>query len=355
MDGITAAQKKKLFWIVYVLLLAGFAWGAYSQIRWQVIDFILWQKLIEDPDHRWKPHERGDINSDGLRSYEEASAFNPDDFNIIFSGDSFTFGHLLAPEQAPPEQFQQLAHAQFPDKPIHVVNFGWSSSSPYLSLRLLKDKAEKYHPKLVIFLLDATDYKDDYFYSHVIEKTGSWRFVVDHPLLAHFPRKIARATDNVTHWQQQWLGYPDYSTYFVFNQPYEQSKPFFEYSYHLLELMNDYVTNTLHAKFVVIIPPRHWQYTDKESPLSWERHNYTALGPYVLNNYRYFDDVAKTSSFPIISLLDDFRHTTVFPTTFERDSHWNPDGAHLAAQLILNHCLEEAHCFDDISASKPAL
>jgi hypothetical protein len=339
-------NRERVFWVIYILLLTLVGYYFYRFISVEIYDFILWQKLIEDPDHRWKPHEREDINSDGIRSYHEAKDFQPGDFNILFSGDSYTFGHLLPAGQSTPMQFEKIAVQAFPDKHIKVVNFGWSSSSPYLSLRLLRDKAAKYHPKLVIFILDMTDFKDDYFYQHVIEKIGPYKFIVEHPYLSHFPRKIAQDFDNTTHWQESWLGYPNYSTYFVAHQPYEKSLPFFNATYHNLVAMNDFVTHELGAKFVVIIPPRHWQYTDKESPLSWERHAYVALGPYVLNNFRYFDQKAKEAPFTIVSLLEDFKRTTVFPTTFERDSHWNPDGAKLAAQLIFDHCQKEAHCFD---------
>jgi len=345
MVELTAARKKQVFWILYIAVLAVVGYGAYRLLADEVYGFVLWQKLITDPDHRWKPHEREDINSDGIRSYREAEQFGPDSFNIIFSGDSYTFGHLLSAEQATPMQFEKIAQQAYPNKNIKIANFGWSSSSPYLSLRLLRDKAQKYHPRLVIFILDLTDYKDDYFYQHVIEKQGFYKFMVEHPLLAHFPRQIARKFDGYTHWQETLLGYPDYSTYFVAHQPYEKSLPYFDRTYNNLLEMNAYVTKELHAKFIVFIPPRHWQYTDKESPLSWERHNYVAMRPYVLNNFIYFDQKAKEAPFPIISLLDDFRKTSVFPTTFTRDSHWNPAGAELAAKLIFEHC-EKLNCIN---------
>lgn len=336
--------KQTIYWVVFIVLLGIVGYAGFRFLSDQIFGLMLWQKLIEDPDHRWKPHEKDDINSDGLRSYREAADFRADDFNIIFAGDSYTFGHLLSADQSPPMQFEKIAAEKLSNTAIKVVNFGWSSSSPYLSLRLLKDKGADYKPDLVIFLLDATDFKDDFFYRNVLEKRGPYKFIVEHPLLAHFPRQIARKTDGYTHWQEKWLGYPDYSNYFLFHQPYEKSLPFFDNTYDILNQMNFYVTRELAAKFIVFVPPRHWQYTDKESLLSWERHNYIPLGEYVLNNYLYWDDKSKTASFPIISLLDDFKSTGVFPTTFEKDSHWNPDGARLAAELIYQHC-ETLGCF----------
>jgi len=347
MVKLTATNQKRMFWAAYTLILVIVGYGTYQFLGGELYDFILWQKLITDPDHRWKPHEREDINSDGIRSYREAQEFQKGDFNIIFSGDSYTFGHLLSAEQSTPMQFEKMAQLAYPNKNIKIANFGWSSSSPFLSLRLLRDKAEKYHPRLVIFILDLTDFKDDYFYQHVIEKMGRYKFIVEHPFLSHFPRKIARASDNYTHWQESLLGYPDYSTYFVVHQPYEKSLPFFDSTYNNLVEMNNFITNDLHAKFVVFVPPRHWQYTDKESPESWEKHNYVVMGPYALNNFIYFDQKAKSAPFPIISLLDDFKQTSVFPTTFSKDSHWNPDGAKLAAQLIFEHC-KKINCFDGL-------
>jgi len=343
--------RKIFFWLVYLLILIISGYMVYRLLAGELYDLILWQKLIEDPDHRWKPHEREDINSDGLRSYRESTEFKSADFNIIFSGDSYTFGHLLPPQKSTPMQFEGVIQKQFPKNTIKVVNFGWSSSSPYLSLRLLRDKAKDYKPDLVIFILDITDFKDDYFYQHVIEKIGNYKFIVEHPLLAHFPRKIAKKFDDSTHWQEKFLGYPDYSTYFVAHQPYEKSVPFFDSTYNNLVAMNNFVTHELGAKFIVFIPPRHWQYTDKESPKSWERHNYVPLGPYVLNNFIYFEQKSKEAPFPIISLLEDFKHTTIFPTTFERDSHWNPDGAKLAADLIFEHC-QASGCFDGLAKHK---
>ena len=337
-------SRQTVFWLLFLLVLSLSGYGAYRLLAAEIFGYTLWNKLIQDPDHRWKAHERPDINSDGLRSYEEADAFHPEDFNIIFAGDSFTFGHLLSAEQSMPSRFQELVDASSARPRIHVVNFGWSSSSPYLSLRLLQDKGAKYKPDLVILLLDATDYKDDFFYRGVIEKRDAFKFIVEHPLLSYYPRHLSGLTDSWTHWHEKWLGYPSYSNYFLFHQPLEKSRPFFDGTYEILLAMNEYVTRELGAKFVVFIPPRHWQYTDKESPKSWERHGYVALGPYVLNNFIYFEEKRSAAPFPLVPLLEDFKASPVFPTTFEKDSHWNPDGARLAAEIIYQHC-QQIGCF----------
>lgn len=343
-DNLSGKQKL-VFWVLFIGLMVLAVYGCYVFLSRQVYDLSLWQKLIEDPDHRLAPDEKKGINADGIRSKREAEDFIESDFNIIFSGDSYTYGHLLGTKQTPPMQFELIANQQLAPMTIRVANFGWSSSSPYLSLRLLKDIGKKYKPDLVIFILDATDFKDDHFYSSVIEKKSGYEFIVDHPLLAHFPRKIALATDNYTGWHERWLGYPGSGNYFLFHQPYQKSLPFFESTYQNLVEMNKYVSEQLGAKFIVFAPPRHWQYTDKESPLSWERHNYTPMSEHVLNNFAFWDEKAGEAPFPIVSLLEDFQSSSVYPTTFKKDSHWNPQGARFAAHTMFEHCLK-LQCFD---------
>jgi hypothetical protein len=334
----TEGKRKRLFWGAYLLLMAALVYWAYGFFAREIYDYILWNKLVEDIDHRHKPNEKKDINSDGIRSFREATDFSPEKTSVVFAGDSFVFGHLLKARQTVPHQFEQLARQKTGNKQLITANFGWTSSSPLLSLRLLKDIGKKYNPDTVIFLLDMTDYKDDFFYSNVINKTGNYALLIDRPVLGHVIRKLARSTDSYTGWQQQLLGYPDFSIYFVAHQPYEQSLPYFENTWQNLLDMNEFVRGELNARFIVFVPPRHWQYTDRESPLSWEKHNYTAMGPHVLNNFHFIDEKAPQAPFPVVSLLEDFRQTEVFPTTFEKDSHWNPEGAKLVAQMVLKHC-----------------
>jgi hypothetical protein len=352
-DTVENTPRQWLFWAVFIALMAVVGWYAWKILSREVYDLLLWQKLIEDVDHRWKPYEKPGINGDGLRSEREADEFREEDFTVIVAGDSYTYGFMLKPESALPAQLESLARQHFAaGEELKVVNFGWTSSSPYLSLRLLRDKGKKYKPDVVLLVLDATDFKDDFFYKSVIYRKGHYGFIIDYPVTGHIVRQIARRTDHFTGWQQALLGYPEFSTYFVFHQPYEKSLPYFDNVRESLEAMNDYISNELGARFYVFVPPRHWQYTDRESPESWEKHNYVEMGPHVLNNFRYFEEVGDALPFPVVPLLEEFRQSGVFPTTFRKDSHWNPDGARLAAELVFEKCLNLG-CFEGLAPAAP--
>ena len=61
-----------------------------------------------DLDHRMKANPAAGINSDGIRCPVEASDFTADTFNIIFLGDSFTFGSYVNDEVTYPAFLQRL-------------------------------------------------------------------------------------------------------------------------------------------------------------------------------------------------------------------------------------------------------
>lgn len=90
----------------------------------------------------------------------------------------------------------------------------------------------------------------------------------------------------------------------------------------------------LGAKYALVVFPRSYQYSDRESPRSWEAGEYEPLGEYVLEPFRYLDEIRGGFDFPVYSLLPDFQNTNVYPTCFPNDPHWNPAGARLAAGSI---------------------
>ncbi|MCB1615783.1 MAG: SGNH/GDSL hydrolase family protein [Pseudomonadales bacterium] len=353
----TSPKKEKLSRLLYsgwfhlfiFLVALGFM---IKPLQRAIFDMVLWQNLINNVDHRLTEDPKKNINSEGIRSYHTSDYYKEEDFNIIFAGDSFAYGLGMPIEGAPPFQLEKQLRNYFHREDINVINFGWSSSSPYLSLRLLQDLGKAYKPDVVIFLLDLTDFKDDWFYKNILHKTGHYRFLIEHPYLGYLVRSIARETDSFTGWYQELMGFPDWSTYFTVHQPYEKSEPFFNNVYESLLEMNSFTENELHAPLFVFSAPRHWQYTDKESPNSWEAHAFVVKGPYALNNFIWMDKVSATAPFPMVSLLKDFQNTEVFPTTFEDDSHWNQAGANVAATAIFRHCLK-LNCFEKLLKTNP--
>jgi hypothetical protein len=79
--------------------------------------------------------------ADGLRGLRERADYAAGDTNVLFAGDSFTFGFRVEADQAFPARFEQILSARRPDLRARSVNLGWTSASPFLALSLLEDAA----------------------------------------------------------------------------------------------------------------------------------------------------------------------------------------------------------------------
>ncbi|MFT4538988.1 MAG: hypothetical protein ACI841_000674 [Planctomycetota bacterium] len=88
------------------------------------------------------------------------------------------------------------------------------------------------------------------------------------------------------------------------------------------------------CQFMAVVLPRHYQYSDREAPQSWENDRYTQLGPHCEAPFRFFEELQGQAGYPIVSLLDPFKDPAQFPTCFEGDPHWTPAGHGLAARSI---------------------
>lgn len=296
----------------------------------------MFANIVNNPDHRMVKGDKhfSGLNSDNIRSSHEATDIKDSDFNIIFLGDSFIYGFLLNPTQAPPTQLEIILREKYQRDDINVINFGWTSSSPILDWRLLQDIGKNYKPDLILLALDMSDYRDEWFYKSVLQERGFYRYVVRYPRLSFLLKQILESIEPVFNWHTDLFGYLGAGGYFVARQPMEQSLNLFDDIYATLLQMDRYISETFHTPFVVFMPPRHWQYTDKEAPHSWENGSFDALGPYALENYRYFSSKQTEISFPIYTLLDEFKNTQQFPLNFKVDSHWNRHGARFFAEKV---------------------
>lgn len=296
----------------------------------------LFAKIVADPDHRMV---RGDthfngLNSDNIRSHHEAADIKDSDFNIIFLGDSYIYGFLLNPTQAPPTQLEMILRKKYHRSDINVINFGWTSSSPILSQRLLNDLGKKYKPDLILLSIDMSDYRDEWFYKSVLQQRGFYFYVTRHPRLSYLLKALLELLEPYLDWHSRLFGYSGSGGYFVARQPMETSINLFDDLYATLLQINADTRDTFRVPFVVFAPPRHWQYTDKESPDSWENGSFDALGPYALENYRYFSSKQGEMPFPFYTLLDEFKQTKEYPLSFKVDSHWNKHGARFFAERV---------------------
>ena len=288
--------------------------------------------LIRDPDHRLRPTARGN-NSDGIRCKAEAQAFREEDLNIIFLGDSFVYGLKQKPDVAFPQRFESIVRARHPRRGVNVANFGWISSSPYLSLRLLRDLGAKYKPDVVFLCIDMTDFHDDLKYRGLVEQpTAVYKGLAHVPgIIALTKRILVKLRVESLH--QSLFGYPA-DRFFIVNQPLSQSRPFCSVMLDSIRRIDAYTRNELNARFILVILPRSFQYSDRECPENWEADAYEVLGPHVLEPFVLFEAWKKDVDFPVYSLLKDFQTTDVFPTCLHDDPHWTQAGHAMVAERL---------------------
>ena len=98
-------------------------------------------------------------NSQGLRSPEiPLKKTTPNEFRIVFSGDSFTEGHGVKLEEAYPLQVAQLGSTEL--QIIRSINCGFSGSGPLQYCRGLFCVGLKYNPDLVVIGVYSNDLLD---------------------------------------------------------------------------------------------------------------------------------------------------------------------------------------------------
>lgn len=291
--------------------------------------------LVGNPDHRMTRQYHDNVNEDGIRSPVEANAFLAENFNVLFLGDSFTYGWRVMMGKTLPAQFELQANA-LGYSSVRSVNFGWVSSSPYLSERLLREKGLKYKPDLVVLTLDMTDVFDDLLYRNIAERKYFFSIGQYLPAITQFI-----SLTNQSLWQSEWLAENAFGVparhYFIVERPLEETRPYFDQLLRNVDAIDAYCRDVLGVPFVVFIMPRHFQFNPGLSPDNWEKAQYPLAGPYLLEPFGYFEAMAAKRPYPIISLLEDFRSTKAFPVTFPDDPHLNEAGNGVAANATLKH------------------
>ena len=287
--------------------------------------------VVRDVDHRPTVTGRGGFNADSLRCPWEPGDFDPADLNVVFLGDSFTFGLGLRPEQAFPAQVEALARAAFPTRTVRVANFGWPSASPLLALRRLADVGERYHPDVVLMCVDMTDFYDDIHWASMLERRGLYAFSDRLPLCLHALRRLApRAFEALARRANPEL--PE-ERFFASRAPLAQTRAALgELAGNLARLAAWCAARG--ARFAVVVLPRSYQYSARECPNNWEAERYDVLGPHAREPFAYFAELAASVDYPIWPLLEDFLSSDVFPTCFDADPHWNEAGSAVAARAI---------------------
>ncbi len=316
-----------------VPLAAIAAWLVFESWAPPYVKRLLWLKnyeIIRDVDHIEK-RTGPEYNSDYLRGAPESARFRPDDLNVVFLGDSFTFGYRLKHSESFPARVGVLLGEAYAGERVRVANFGWTSSSPLLSARRLEAIGAKYSPDVVVLAIDMTDFRDDIRYRDMLARRGLYALYDKTPVALKIFETIA--PDLYLTVLLATLGNPPRDRFFVTEAPLEQTRPWIEPLVTNVSRIHEWC-RAHSAAFVLVVLPRSYQYSDRESPENWERDRYTVLGPYSLEPFRYFEELSPTVDYPILSLLETFQTTEVFPTCFKNDPHWTAAGAEVAARAI---------------------
>jgi len=304
-----------------------------------------------DVDHRLSP-DGGEINSDGARFFGEPGELADEDFVALFMGDSFTFGWSLPYEDAYPYQLEKLAREAGCDPTVRVVNMGWTSSSPLLSLRLLREVGWEYRPDLVVYSLDMTDFHDDLRYERALREGRDlqldlpamlerlvatelpWARGALPPLALLTAELRGKGEGDAPSLEDLELPGPN-DRYFITEHPLDETRAAIERGVmkNLAE-WHAFASEELGARTAVVIYPRAYQYSKRESIDSWEASLHTRLGPYAREPFRYFAERAAELPYPVLDILPAFEASRQFPLYFRTDPHWTRLGARVAARAV---------------------
>ncbi len=309
-----------------------------------------------DVDHRLRP-DGSEINTDSARFRGEATDLSDEEFVVIFLGDSFTFGFSLAYDDSYPYRFEAIAAEHGCEPRVRAVNMGWTSSSPLLALRLLRQVGYRYRPDLIVYGLDMTDFHDDLRYEWRLREQREYDFdsvaVAERWIAAELPI-ASRALPAFRAVTSQLRGVDRSAAvellaglkvpgpeerFFVTGRSLDETRPAIELGVMKnLAGIERHGREVLGAPFALVVYPRAYQYSDRESARNWEK-GYEPLGRYVREPFRYFAEVADTLAYPVIDILPAFESSDRFPLYFGNDPHWTEQGADVAARAIFEGLL----------------
>jgi lysophospholipase L1-like esterase len=301
-----------------------------------------------DVDHRPRPNTGG-TNEDGVYSRLSAADFRAEDFNVICLGDSFTANPHLPEADRWPSLLERLLQARASGVRVRVANFGWVSSSPVLQARRLRDIGAKYAPDLVVQAFDMTDFHDDLVARERLARMGAdGRGEVSIFRAFRVGASLALGVEDYGAWLWERLRWarPETSPavpgarYFFLFQPPEASEPYFGVSWGAI-LETERIARGMGARYALLVLPRYQQYDPRESPRDPERRTFPVDAEGFLVPFEYFAGQARTASFPVRSLREDFLADPAFPKCRDDDPHWNAEGNRVAAEAIARRLLAD--------------
>ena len=333
--------------LVTVALSAGACLAALWAAGPWLMRAVIVPLYVLDVDHRPRP-SKGGTNEDGIYSRLASPDFRAEDFNVVCLGDSFTANPHLPETERWPSRLERRLQARAPGTRVRVANFGWVSSSPVLQARRLRDIGAKYEPDLVIQAFDMTDFHDDLVARERLARMGGggggeasiFRALGAGASLALGVEDYGQWLQDRLRWARPRPGPVPAARYFFLFEPPAASEPRFSASWEAI-LETERQARAMGARFALFVLPRYQQYDPRESPRDPERRVFPADGQGRLVPFEYFARQARTASFPVHSLREDFLADPVFPKCRADDPHWNAEGNRVAAEAVDRHLLAD--------------
>lgn len=306
----------------------------------KIIRARLAQTHATDVDHRMHPHAYPWVNGDGIRCKYESRDFTADTFNVICMGDSFCYGECLEnSDDTFPNQLEAMAREKYPERGLRAINFGWTSSSPIITLKQLREIGPKYKPDLVIYCLDMTDFHDDLRRRMGVDNVGAAPadFLIQQIGAAHWVEEIRRRW-RFRDWIDDMLNREELvpkERFFITARPLDASRDLMEETARNLNEINAFCRNDLKCDFLMFMFPRTYQYSTTESLESNERILYKEHKTYVMEPFVWLEELKKRVDYPAFSLYDDFKNAREGMLSFPDDPHWTPAGHRVVARSLM--------------------
>jgi hypothetical protein len=329
--AVIVLARRGRYWLARLALLLAAWWLAFELLAAPALAELFDLKayrLVNDVENLPK-HHTSEFNSDMLRSTAEPESFTEAGYNIVFLGDSFAYGAGVGGHQAYPHVVEKLLRERWPQ--VEVANFAWMHASPFVAYRRLVRLGERYRPDLVVYCVDMSDFADDLAFEAITEQRGLYALYDKLPitielLRKYAPRKMARALVRSTGTPAQ--------RYFACEHPLDETRADLEHLGRNLARIDEWC-RAHGAAFAAVFIPRNFQVSAFESPKNRELDgNVSVLGPYSLEPFRWAQEHAERSSYPVISLLEDFQRNKVFPLCFDDNPHWRVSGHQFVARAL---------------------
>ena len=243
-------------------------------------------------------------------------------------GDSYTYGCCVPIQDTYPKLLEDKLneHALRHDLKtrFEVINAGVGGYSTLHVFLMLKTIGLKYHPDLVIYNFDTTDFVDNvYFYQ-----------------IANFDEN-GEPLDFFDQNEKPQTAYPP-------ETDFTASPPETNFTWDLaLELARKYsqqindLCKRNGVKFVLLTSAKHYHVSNSETHL---HRQYDLVGKHQ-HQSKLLEELARTQGISVMDLVKDFKTEGVryFPVFGNWDTHWGPNGHKLMADLVFANLIKKGY------------